>query len=141
MNNQPLLLGFQLDGDQTVTARLLSVKQGFRFAAVPVEEYDRTIAMLAGDEEPAGNGEACEALPEPRLVFVRFSDAQVQTFLAACRAGKMSRPELLALQTETNSTWTPTQLAAQLSSEREMIRSRMKKIHEDGHPHTHHHGH
>ena len=92
-------------------------------------------------EEAAGT-ETTEGLSEPMLLFANMTMAAVQKFLNEAKAARFSRPSLMAMLTETNRTWTPIALQAQLAEERVMVREKMQSIHErSAHHHDHDHGH
>ena len=137
----PILLTFELDAKQTAALRILCIRHGVQLIKAEPAQYGETIGALCGMEEAAGT-ETTEGLSEPMLLFANMTMAAVQKFLNEAKAARFSRPSLMAMLTETNRTWTPIALQAQLAEERVMVREKMQSIHErSAHHHDHDHGH
>lgn len=135
--NLPILLTFDLPQKQMPTLRMLCIRHGIQLVKADPAQYGECIGVLCGMDVPAG-AEAAAPLAEPMLLFANLTMAAVQKFLNEAKAAKFSRPSLMAMLTETNRTWTPGQLQAQLAEERVMVREKMASIHERS---AHHHEH
>ena len=137
--NQPILLIFELQPKQTTALRIICIRNGIQLVKADPAMYGETIGVLCGMDEAKGNA-AEERLAEPMLLFANMTMAAVQKFLNEAKAAKFSRPSLMAMLTETNRAWTPTELQKQLAEERVMVREKMQSIHErSGHHHDHEH--
>ena len=133
---QPMLLTFQLDTKQSAALRVICLRHGMQYVPIPTARYHETLVMLCGETTPDAAPYTDEPLAEPMLLFSNFSTDRISPFLAELKRAKCARPQLMAILTETNRTWTPAQLQEQLSAEREMVRSKMQSIHErSGHTH------
>ena len=135
--NLPILLTFELQPKQSSALRILCIRNGVQLIKADPTQYGETIAVLCGMEEARGAA-ATEGLSEPMLLFANMTMGAVQKFLNEAKAAKFSRPSLMAMLTETNRTWTPMELQAQLAEERIMVREKMQSIHERS---AHHHEH
>ena len=135
--NLPILLTFELQPKQSSALRILCIRNGIQLIKADPAQYGETIAVLCGMEEARGAA-VPDGLSEPMLLFANMTMRAVQKFLNEAKAAKFSRPSLMAMLTETNRTWTPIELQAQLAEERVMVREKMQSIHERS---AHHHEH
>ena len=135
--NLPILLTFELQPKQSSALRILCIRNGVQLIKADPAQYGETIAVLCGMEEASGAA-AADGLSESMLLFANMTMGAVQKFLNEAKAAKFSRPSLMAMLTETNRTWTPVELQAQLAEERIMVREKMQSIHERS---AHHHEH
>lgn len=139
--NLPILLTFELQQKQLTALRILCIRHGIQLVKADPAMYGETVGVLCGMEEATGAA-AAEGLSEPMILFANMTMAAVQKLLNEAKAAKFSRPSLMAMLTETNRTWTPVQLQAQLAEERVMVREKMQSIHErSAHHHEHRHEH
>ena len=112
--NLPILLTFELQTKQITALRILCIRNGVQLIKADPAMYGETIGVLCGLDEASGAA-ADGVLSEPMLLFANMTMGAVQKFLNEAKAAKFSRPSLMAMLTDTNRTWTPVQLQAQLA--------------------------
>ena len=139
--NLPIILVFDLPAQKSASLRVLCIKNQIQLVKADPAQYGETLGVLLGLDAPAGVQNEV-TLAEPMMVFANMTLAAVQKFLNEAKAARFARPSLMAMLTETNRTWTPTELQEQLMAERVMVREKMASIHErSGHDHHHEHEH
>ena len=139
--NLPIILVFDLPAQKSASLRVLCIKNQIQLVKADPAQYGETLGVLLGLDAPTGV-QSEVTLAEPMMVFANMTLAAVQKFLNEAKAARFVRPSLMAMLTETNRAWTPTELQEQLMAERVMVREKMASIHErSGHDHHHEHEH
>lgn len=117
----PVLLCFNIPPQKAAKLRLICMRFAIRFQPVPPEDWGKTLGVLCGLEESAGEV-ACETFGEEMLVMALFPAGMAQQFLLALKRAKLPLVALKAVLTPTNSRWNPSQLYQELCREREALR-------------------
>lgn len=97
----------------------LCALQGVKLRAVESGHLDQPLSVLAQGLPPVDPSTEEAALPEPVLVFCRFSEPQLDRALLALRQSKVVC--LKAVLTPTNAGWTLRQLYGELCRERAQL--------------------
>lgn len=127
--NHPILLLYNLndEGPKSTKLKLLSVKQGIKVRPVERREFGKQLGMLAGLSKDDGTIFSGAGFEEEMLVFVGFSNEQLDEFLQSYRAAKIPPIPLKAVLTSTNVFWNSLQLHEELVREHKAVQSAKEK--------------
>lgn len=130
--NAPLLLMYNLNGDNGSRLRLLCAQMHIRIRNVSAEEFGQPVGALAGFCAPVPNAESA-GFDDEMLVLVNFDGNLLNRLLQQMRAAHIPPIVLKAVLTPTNMNWSSDRLHKEISSEHEAM-LQQRRAHSDNNP-------
>lgn len=125
----PVLLCYNLQGDQATKIKLLAMRLGVRIRAVSAQELGEPLVALCGWEPLTAAPPAAEPFTDAMLVLANFPQATLNAFLAGFREHKIPAVPLKAILTESNARWDSIALHRELGEEHRAMAAMQKPVH------------
>ncbi|MGN0795240.1 MAG: DUF3783 domain-containing protein [Aristaeellaceae bacterium] len=120
--SRPMILGYNLPEARLAKLRFLCMKLGLLVKSVPQEDFSQPIGALCGVSERIDSPEAA-ALDGEMIVFCHMTSAMLDRFLQTARQLRLPPFPIKAMLTPTNAAWNAPRLYAELTQERNALRS------------------
>lgn len=125
MKNAGTVLMYNCSGEEF--SKLKQIFAMLRLRMRPVEPDRYHIPLEELSQGKGGSADPASPLSEPMLVFCGLGQALLDQVLEIIRISKLPPIPLKAVLTETNRSWTTTQLYEELLKEREAIAAQQAK--------------
>ena len=113
----PVILAVHFSAKKLAKLRMAAMRLGVKVRVVEKWEYLNAIGSLTGDLDSFESFYDGEDFSGELLVFVHFSDAQLDLYLQAMRAAKLPPVALKAVLTDENKGWNLLELHKELQKE------------------------
>ena len=117
----PLLLTYNLDGQQILKLRYICAQLKIMMRAVPRADYGQPLGALAGLRPRLPGGYSGAGFHDEMLVMANFNSREFHAFLDALRASGARSVALKAVLTPANAAWDSVRLRDELAREHEAL--------------------
>lgn len=124
------ILAFHVSPQKLGKIRFCAMKQGMRVVEVQQTEFGQTLGALCGLSLRQEDAAAPENAVGGEMLYFAFSELPlVDRFLTTMKQMRVPPVRLKGVMTETNLTWTPTELYQELSSEHHAMTGHGAPVH------------
>ena len=127
---QPVLLCYNLSGEEMQKIRLAAMRLKIRVRPVEKDEYAQTVAALCGLEEKTDAAYVGAGFEDEMLVMANFPAGMMNAFLGLFRRMGIAPVALKAMLTPTNAAWDSEKLHAEIAGEHQAMMNGKEKRHQ-----------
>lgn len=127
---QPVLLCYNLSGENMQKIRLAAMRLKIRVRPVEKDEYAQTVAALCGLEEKTDAAYVGAGFEDEMLVMANFPAGMMNAFLGLFRRMGIAPVALKAMLTPTNAAWNSEKLHAEIAGEHQAMMNGKEKRHQ-----------